>query len=227
MYRKLFFVLTLLATLSATAQEVSYGITAFGGASTLKIDPDVTRRVNSDTELRPSFGGELMLNLVLGEHFELETKAGFMVANTYNEYGSQYIENSFKSVIIKPVNLKMHIGYPNKVGFVVGPHLGMNLFGETTYNFTEIDPTTLEETEEEFSGDMRIGETRNDDYKQMNLGVRFGPFVQFENGLYASLDYTYGISDLTPEKTGAFTTRLNSFTFHIGYLISNLIPEKE
>lgn len=211
------------AVLGWSQKKISFGLAGVAGASTLIIDQAGLGRSNATTELRPTFGGELMLNVILSDHFEFETKAGFLQCGTYNQQGGIYQDAKFGYVSVKPFNLKGYVGYPNHFGFAVGPHIGLLLFGEREYNY--IDPVTNEKIVA--SRDFSVGDAINNDYKQLNLGIRFGPYVELKNGLYASLDYVLGVTDIRPESASFTPEKLNTFSLSIGFMLSNLLGEEK
>ena len=212
----------LITNLGWGQNKVSFGVAGIAGASTLRVEQEGLGRSNASTELRPTFGGELFVNLRLSENFQFESKAGFVQCGTYNASGGFYQDAKFGYVSIKPFNLKAHVGYPHQFGIVAGPYVGLLIFGDRTYNY--IDPVTDEKITA--SRDFKVGDSRNDDYKQLNVGIRFGPYMELENGVYASLDYVLGITDLSPEKVGASPSRINTLSLSVGFMLSKFWEEK-
>lgn len=198
------FMLALVASAYAPAQELRYGITGAMNVANYAMDVDaISLDPDSRIGFRAGFRMEMAAPFIYdGFYFDGELTLSAKGSKFNSTLGDEVV-----SVISRPYYLEIpiHIGYrymlnSGKVGFFgsVGPYFGVGLFGEN-----KVSKGDVKSTPDTFSSD---GLKRFD----FGVGVRVG--VSMFNHYRIYLGYDWGLIDVAK----ASGNNINNRNFYVG-----------
>lgn len=210
--KKLFFlpVIIFASHFTGSAQNTRFGFTA--GAAF----PNYHSRVDGETDNGNSKTGltaGVLVDIPAGKNFSFQPAVNFVQKGTKDEQTSGGITEKVKlTVNCIEVPLNFLYNAPGNTGnfFIgAGPSLAFALSGKLKY-----DDGTNSGTE-----DLKFGSGDNDNMKGLDLGANFLTGYRFPGGLFLSVNYNTGLSNLTPGGSTDGKLKSHYFGIKLGVLL--------
>jgi len=211
---KKLFIIVAIVFISTTA-FAQFGITGGATLASVKIE-DQTSSLNQSTDSKLGFTAGVFTS------FPLSTNFIFRPGLNYTQKGGKVNETegtltSESKITLNYIELPLDFIYKAAGGFFVGagPALAYGLSGKTKYSITGgVLPG------QNTSGEDKINfgsDANNDDLKRFEFSGNLLAGYQLSNGIFLSVNYNLGFSDLSLDNDITFKNRY--FGIRLGYML--------
>lgn len=212
--KKLFFIalICVASHFTGNAQNTRFGFTAGVAFANYKAKADDGTDESSNSKTGITAG--VLADIPVSKHFSFQPAVNFVQKGTKDEETSGGVTEKFKltvNCIEVPLNFLYNV--PGNTGnfFIgAGPSLAFALSGKLKF-----DDGTNSVTE-----NVKFGSSDNDDMKGLDLGANFMTGYCFPNGLFLSVNYNMGLSNLVPGGSNDGTLKSHYFGIKLGCLLN-------
>jgi len=208
MKKRMFFVIAALTLIASNvfSQKNGIGINAgvTFGSFRFKTTP-----ATENPDMNVGFTGGFLVSAKIAKNVSLQPGLNFtQISGTSKE---NILGVSVKNtLIVSNIELPVNFVYHTKSGFVAGAGTSL-AFAVAGKVKTEAAGNTAKEN-------LKFGETSNDDFRSFNFGANVMAGYYTKKGLFATVNYNFGLSNLTPVKSTG-TTKVSYLGIRIGYLL--------
>jgi hypothetical protein len=193
------------------AQTVRLGFTAGAAFANYKSkETGQTDNGNSKTGLAAG----VLVDIPAGKHFSFQPAVNFVQKGTKEEQTTGGVTEKVTinvNCIEVPLNFLYNARSNNGNFFIgAGPSLAFALSGKGKFD----------DGSNSLSVDLKFGSDPNDIMKGIDLGANFLTGYCFHNGLFLSVNYNMGLSNLNPAGSNDGTLKSHYFGIKLGYLLN-------
>lgn len=218
----------LIFTASTAFSQVSFGVKAGIGVSTLSLSDQLSEIGTMDSRFTIHGGG--FVNYGFGGRFAVQADILYsQKGGTLKSREMTIIELPEGGQALGRFEVEEHLNYldipvvfqyrfrgRNLTPYIgVGPQFSFGLSGKSTLKF-DSDTNPLQDP----SQDINFGSANADDYKAFDFGLSLGAGAELEltsGALTFDIRAGLGLSNMDPQDRDAFKTSNRAFTFSIGY----------
>ena len=192
------------------AQSIRFGFTAGTVFANYQSKAGgVSENLNSKTGLTAG----ILVDIPSGKYFSFQPAVNFVQKGTKNEQTSGSVTEKVKlnvNYIEVPLNFLYNAGSNTGNFFIgAGPSLAFSLSGKTKF----------EDGTNSTSENIKFGNGDNDDMKGLDLGANVITGYCFPNGLFLSVNYNTGLSNLAPGSSSDVKLTSHYFGIKLGILL--------